>query len=225
MLHERGVHVAVTHVRLSDVAAAAGLTTGAAYRCWPNQDAFHRDLAVAAVQWRDHESIAETVAEIRDLVDAHAPLAEVVRVGAAANIHRYPEHRPFFTTIALRTCAAADSHLAAAARERLENAIESFEALYDAMLGRYQRRMRPPFTLRDLTIALVALSEGFAVQAMAGTPHPHVDRPDVDAGVGADWTLMACAVESIIEHFTEPDPTVIRRARDEHLAATATPAH
>ena len=72
MLHRRGVHVAVTHVRLSDVAAAAGLTTGAAYRCWPNQAAFHRDLAVAAVQWRDHESIAETVAEIRDLVDAQA---------------------------------------------------------------------------------------------------------------------------------------------------------
>ena len=35
MLHERGLHVAVTHIRLSDVAAAAGLTTGAAYRAGP----------------------------------------------------------------------------------------------------------------------------------------------------------------------------------------------
>ena len=43
MLYERGAGVSVGHIKLSDVVTAAGLTTGAAYRCWDNQEAFHRD--------------------------------------------------------------------------------------------------------------------------------------------------------------------------------------
>jgi AcrR family transcriptional regulator len=206
LLHERGVHVAVTHVRLSDVATEAGLTTGAAYRCWPNQDTFHRDLAVAAVQWRDHASIATTVERIRELVDERAPLAEVLRVGAAANIYRYPEDAPFLISVALRTCAPADSELAVAARERLDSSIENFSSLYDALLHWYGRRMRAPFTIDDLALTLAALSEGFTIQSMAGTPHASIERDDVDAGIGSDWTLLGCAVESIVDRFTESIP-------------------
>lgn len=205
VLHERGVHVAVTHVRLSDVAAEAGLTTGAAYRCWPNQDTFHRDLAVAAVHWRDHGSIANTVERIRTLVNDRAPLAEVLRVGAAANIYRYPDDGPFLISVALRTCAPADGELGAAARERLDSSIENFSSLYEALLHWYGRRMRAPFTIEDLALTLAALSEGFTIQSMAGTPHATVERDDTEEGVGREWTLLGCAVESIVERYTEPD--------------------
>ena len=208
-LHERGVHVAVTHVRLSDVATEAGLTTGAAYRCWPNQETFHRDLAVAAVHWRDHGSIANTVDRIRTLVNDRAPLAEVLRVGAAANIYRYPDDAPFLISVALRTCAPADSELGAAARERLASSIENFSSLYDALLHWYGRRMRSPFTIDDLALTLAALSEGFTIQSMAGTSHATVDRDDTAEGVGREWTLLGCAVESIVERYTEPDPQAV----------------
>lgn len=203
-LHERGVHVAVTHVRLADVAGAAGLTTGAAYRCWPNQEAFHRDLAIAAVEWRDEATIARTLANIATLVDADAPLAEVLRVGAMANVHAYPRDEPFFIAIVLRSCASSDGRLAEAARDRLDTAAASFTSLYEVLLGHYRRRMRPPLTVHHLTVALAALSEGFALQTMAGASHPSVQRDDTEPGVGADWTLMGCAVESIVDRFTEP---------------------
>ena len=203
-LHHRGVHVGVTHVRLADVAADAELTTGAAYRCWPNQDAFHRDLAVAAVEWRDEATIARTMENIAGLIDSGAPLAEVLRVGAEANLHSYPEDQPFFIAVILRSCATADGNLAEAALERLDSATASFAALYEVLLAHYGRRMRGPLSVEDLALALAALSEGFALQTMAGTDHRRVRRTDLEAGVGTDWTLFGCAVEALVETFTEP---------------------
>jgi AcrR family transcriptional regulator len=207
LVYERGVNVGVTHVKLSDVVAAAGLTTGAAYRCWENQDAFHRDLAAAAVRWRNDTPIANTVGHITRLVEDRAPLAEIIRAGAEANLYRYPDDVGFLTTIALRACGPTDESLAKAGRDRLETAVAEYSRMYDVLMGLYGRRMRRPFTIEHLTVALAALSEGFALQAMSGAPHPRIERPDTmpDAG-SSDWTLLAYAVEAIVERFTEPDP-------------------
>jgi AcrR family transcriptional regulator len=226
LLYERGVHVGVTHIKLSDVVAAADLTTGAAYRCWENQDAFHRDLAAAAIRWRNQTPIANTVARITRLVETQAALPEVVRVAAEANLYRYPEDVAFLTTIALRACGPTDENLARAGRDRLDTAVTCYSAMYAVLLELYQRRMRPPFTIDHLTLSLAALSEGFALQAMSGAPHPHVERPDAPDGVGADWTLLAFAIEAMIERFTEPDPDAgdseLRRERlDEARRAVA----
>lgn len=207
MLEERGVYVGVTHIRLQDVAHAAGLTTGAGYRCWENQAAFHRELAIAAVAGRTEAPIAETVAHIRDLVDARAPLAEVIRAAAEANLFRYPDDTVQLNTITLRTCGPTDEALARAGREHLTATVESFAALYATLLEVYRRRMRPPYTITDLTLTLAALSEGFAVQAMTGDPHPRVHRPPAAGSVAADWSLLACAAEAIVDRFTEPAET------------------
>jgi AcrR family transcriptional regulator len=214
LLYERGVHVGVTHIKLSDVVAAADMTTGAAYRCWENQDAFHRDLAAAAIRWRNQTPIANTVNRITQLVEAHTALAEVVRVAAEANLYRYPDDVAFLTTIALRACGPTDENLARAGRDRLETAVAAYSGMYSVLLELYQHRMRPPFTIDHLTLSLAALSEGFALQAMSGAPHPHLERPDPPPDVGSDWTLMAFAIEAIIERFTEPDPEADRGKPD-----------
>ena len=52
MLLERGVSAGVQHIRLQDVLRHAGLTTGAAYRLWADQNDYQRDLAVAMVRLR-----------------------------------------------------------------------------------------------------------------------------------------------------------------------------
>jgi len=205
MLKEQGVYVGVTHIRLSEVAHAAGYTTGAGYRCWDNQAAFHHDLAIAAVGWREVEPIAETVAQIKQLVDARAPLGEIIRIAAEANLFQYPEDTSLLNTLTLRTCGPTDDAVAQAAREHLTTTIESFAALYALLLRIYRLRLRPPFTLVDLTVALLALTEGFAVQAMTGDPHPRIERSDSPPGVGSDWSLLACAAEALVDRFTEPD--------------------
>ena len=222
MLEERGLYVGVTHIRLQDVAAAAGLTTGAGYRCWENQAAFHRQLAIAAVGWRKEAPIAETVAHIRDLVDARAPLAEVIRVAAEANLFRYPDDTVRLNTITLRTCGPTDEDLARAGREHLTTTIESFATLYATLLEVYRRRMRPPYTITDLTLTLAALSEGFVVQAMTGDPHPRIPTATVTAGNGSaaattDWSLLACAAEhgqaAGVDRLDLVEPVRRRRSR------------
>jgi AcrR family transcriptional regulator len=204
MLYERGIDIGVAHVKLAEVVAEAGLTTGAAYRCWDNQDAFHQDLAVAAVLWRDGPPDGITAAHIAELIDERAPLSEVLRTASEPNLFSYPENMTFLTTIGLRACGPTDEALADAGRRRFEAAMESYTELYDALAELYGRRVRPPFTMAQVALVLASLSEGFALQAMTGMPHPHVERTEVAEGVGTDWSLLACAVEAIVERFTEP---------------------
>jgi AcrR family transcriptional regulator len=203
-LYERGISVGVTHVKLGDVAAAAGLTTGAAYRCWDSQDAFHHDLAVAALGWRDRHSIASTVDSIKHLVAQHASWREVVRAGAAANLQSFRSDQSFITSIALRMCAQFDDALVSAGKERLDSALANFALLYGGLLEFYGRQVRAPYTLEHFTMMIAALSEGFVLQGMSGVEHPVVERGVTEPGVGTDWSLLGSAVEAIVEAFTEP---------------------
>jgi AcrR family transcriptional regulator len=205
----------VSHIRLQDVLKQAGLTTGAAYRVWSDQSAFHRDLAVAATRWRDDNPIASTVGAIRHLVDDGAPLREVIRQATGAHVDGLDHpivddgraSTPFLTTLALRATASHDADLQAASRARHVESIDSFEELYTMLLAVYHRRMRSPFTLRHLTIAVAALGEGFALQAIEGEPHPVLALPgagDDDNDKPDDWTLMGTVVWAIVEAMTEP---------------------
>jgi AcrR family transcriptional regulator len=203
LVHERGLVSGVTHVKLATAARRAGYTTGAAYRHWDTQEDFHRDLAVAVLEWRDRSSFADVIESIRYLVDDDAPLLEVIRVGAAANLARLPNETDYFVTLALRASAAYSPHVVAAARERVDHGLEEHRQLYEALLEVSGRRPKPPFTAEHLAVALAALADGFAVQDV-GRKHAHVDRVDLGDGIGADWTLFGVAVQAIVEHLTEP---------------------
>ncbi len=91
MLHERGITAGVTHIRLQDVLRRAGLTTGAAYRLWSDQEAFHRDVAIAATGWRNDMPLTATVRAIRPLVEGGAGLSEVIRVASAAHVDGFDD--------------------------------------------------------------------------------------------------------------------------------------
>ena len=203
-LHERGLFVAVTHIRLSDVARRADLTTGAAYRVWENQEEFHRDLAVAAVRHRNQESVDRTTERIAAAVASGAPLAEVLRVGAEAHLYMHRPDDPFLITLSLRTLSGSVDEVGVASRERHAESMVAFEGLYSLMLDRYRRRMRPPLGIDALSHALAALTEGFAIQAMSGLEHPVYCQDDTGDGVGAEWTLLGIAIEGIVERLTEP---------------------
>jgi AcrR family transcriptional regulator len=206
MLFEQGPYVGVTHIRLSDVVTRASFTTGAAYRVWENQDAFHRDLAVEAVRWKEKGTIDDTVAAIHAAVDAGLPAAEMYRAGAAANLRMLPGDAAFLTSLALRMVAPADKELTEVSHERHEQAMDEFVNLYRALLDRYDRQMREPYTVRHLAMTLAALSEGFAIQGLSDVSHPIIDRHDVDPGVGTEWTLFGCAAQAVVEGMTEPQP-------------------
>lgn len=214
LLMERGVVAGVSHIRLKEVVAQAGLTTGAAYRLWDNQDHFHRDLAVAATQWRDEAPMAVTLRAVRPLVEAKAPMVDVIRAAAAAHIvgvSRRPEPvepddprpPPFLTSVALRASTCTDPELRAANLKRHRDQVNPYIDLYQFLMDLYGRRLRPPLTIEHFANTLAALGEGFALQINEGEVHP-VLAVEHDDGECHEWTVFGLAVQAIVDRFTEP---------------------
>jgi AcrR family transcriptional regulator len=204
MLHEQGPAAGVTHIRLSDVVKQAGLTTGAAYRLWDDQAAFHSELAIVAVRWRDRESTAKTAQRIRPVLESGAPWQELIRVGAKANLQSFPEDAAFLTTLALRASAYGQSALIEASHLRHLDAMQSYAELYAVVMTAYSRRFRIPYAMEHLCSAFAALAEGFGVQAASGEPHPEIQLPSDDPRIGTEWTLLGLAAVALIEKMTEP---------------------
>ncbi|WP_207205397.1 hypothetical protein [Microbacterium protaetiae] len=214
LLLERGASAGVQHIRLQEVLRAVGLTSGAAYRIWADQDEFHRDLAVETMGLRFDVPTASATAAVDEALAGGGGLDDVVRAGArdhveyAAQFHLRPQSRDahvFVTALALRTAAGAWPELRAAAAARHEESIDAFSQFYAEMLERFGRRMRTPFTIRDLAEALAALGEGFAVRAAEGLEHPVVVVGDDDESYPGEWTLFGIAIRGLVDTFTIGD--------------------
>lgn len=208
LLHERGPSAAVGHIRLSSVLRRAGLTTGAAYRIWDDQVAYQRDLALAAVRYRDRTSNDTTaLAAVPAMLEPDGTWQEAIRRGSEANLRSYPEDVTFLTALAIRASAYTDPELIEASRQRHEEALASYGELYDAVLRWSRRRMRPGFELPDLAAALAAVSEGFGLQNATGVPHVRLALDAPARGPGErEWSLLAVCAVAVSELMTEPDP-------------------
>lgn len=213
MLLERGATAGVQHIRLQEVLRSVGLTTGAAYRIWGDQDEFHRDLAVAMVGLRFAPPVASAAGAIEDVLSSGESLDEVARVAAldfvtyASKFHLEPESRDshaFITALALRTAAGAWPELRVASAERHRESIAAFATFYAALLERFGRRMREPLTIVDFTEAMAALGEGFAIRAAEGLDHPTYDIPEGAEVPSGQWTLFGIGIRGLVASFTIP---------------------
>jgi AcrR family transcriptional regulator len=215
MLLERGATAGVQHIRLQEVLRSVGLTTGAAYRIWGDQDEFHRDLAVAMVGLRFAPPVASAAGAIEEVLSSGGSLDDVARVAAldfvtyASKFHLEPESRDshaFITALALRTAAGAWPELRVASAERHRESIAAFATFYAALLQRFGRRMREPLTIVDFTEAMAALGEGFAIRAAEGLDHPTYDIPEGAELPSGEWTLFGIGIRGLVAAFTIPVP-------------------
>lgn len=213
LLLERGAAAGVQHIRLQEVLRQVGLTTGAAYRIWADQDEFHRDLAVELVGLRFAPPVSSATNAIQEVLDSGGSLVDVARAAAldhvtyASKFHLEPESRDshaFITALALRTAAGAWPELRVASAERHRGSIDAFADFYAALLHRYGRRIRSPLTIVDFTEAMAALGEGFAIRAAEGMDHPTYDIPDGAEVPRGEWTLFGIGILGLVEGFTVP---------------------
>ncbi|MFC6325573.1 hypothetical protein ACFQZV_01330 [Microbacterium koreense] len=215
MLLERGATAGVQHIRLQEVLRSVGLTTGAAYRIWPDQDAFHRDLAIEMMRLRFAPPADSASRAIREAIAGDGSMDDVVRLAAqdhvsyAARFHLEPESRDshaFITALALRTAAGAWPELREAAAERHRESIDSFAAFYGELIAHFGYRVRDPFTITDFAEAMAALGEGFAIRAAQGLDHPTYEFSP-DGGPKQEWTLFGVAIRGLASAFLEPEGT------------------
>lgn len=202
LLHARGTAPGVSHIRLQDVVAHAGLTTGAAYRLWANQADFHRDLAALAITWSEDPPTSGAVSRIAELVKDRVPYPEVLRVGAEAYLHDERPNPEFLISLALRA-ASSDASAHAASRKRHDVTIDAHVALYEALLQWYRRAMCPPYTVRDIALALAATSEGLAIQSIVGESHPRFRTVAPGDDIERDWSLLGFVAATLVDTMTE----------------------
>ena len=213
LLLERGAIAGVHHIRLQEVLRSVGLTTGAAYRIWADQNEFHRDLAVEMVGLRFAPPVSSASAAIREVLAAGGSIEDVARTAAqdhvdyTAKFHLDPESRAshaFITALALRTAAGSWPELRVASAERHRGSIDAFAEFYGALLQRFDRRIREPLTILDFTEAMAALGEGFAIRAAEGLGHPTYDIPAHGELPSGRWTLFGIAIQGLLTSFTIP---------------------
>jgi len=213
LLLERGATAGVQHIRLQEVLRSVGLTTGAAYRIWNDQDEFHRDLAVEMVGLRFAPPVSSAATAIEDVLDSGGSLDDVARVAAldfvaySSKFHLEPESRDshaFITALALRTAAGSWPELRVASAQRHRESIDAFVPFYAALLHSFGRRMREPLTIVDFTEAMAALGEGFAVRAAEGLDHPTYDIPEGAELHSGQWTLFGIGIQGLVAAFTIP---------------------
>lgn len=175
-------------LRAADVAARAGLTTGAFYNRWPNREAFLAEFLAYALS-PERSPTMETVLATFEEIQDH-PIEEQVKRLAVVDIE----------TISSNPAFAIQTHLWSMMRGRPDIGVlmqEMYAAfrtpiipMYEAMLASIGRELRPPFTMAQLSNTLVALAEGLTMQVVAGGD----EGPEPD--------LMAWAIMSILPTMT-----------------------
>ncbi len=91
-------------------------------------------------------------------------------------------------------------------RDGYRDVYDFWSATYEAMLGQLGLRCRAPWTLREFTMAVTALSEGCA---MRNRIDEHIEvfvRPTGPDGEDEEWTLFSIGMLGLVEHFFEPEP-------------------
>ncbi len=214
MLFEEGIRAGVSHIRLQDVVKRAGLTTGAAYRVWENQPAFHQDLVATAVRWRGMgPPTTQTIAAIQPVVESGGSLDDVIRVGSECHVQGVQSPadgliasmEDLVFSLALRIGSRHDPMLRQASQERHHATADAFTRLYEAMAQVYARRFIPPFTVEHLAAAFAAVTEGFAVQTVIDIDHPTVEL-SFDGEESSTWTLLGFCLKVLVDAMTEPVP-------------------
>ncbi|WP_036289968.1 hypothetical protein, partial [Microbacterium sp. MRS-1] len=156
-------------------------------------------------------------AAIEDLVAAGADGDEVIRTAAAAHVQSItlgtddPTHdldaQQFLVTLALRATAETWPELQEATRERHQGSIAAFAQFYVYLMEAYGMRLRSPLTIEGFTELLAAMSEGFALRAIEGTPHPIVAASASDEFPEGVWTLLGLGVRALVYGLMVPVET------------------
>lgn len=214
MLLQRGISAGVGHIRLQEVVRRAGLTTGAAYRLWADQDDFHRDLSVALARRRHDRPVDGTLGAIEQVLATGASLDEVIRLAAATHVRSFDgeagvgesrSSRLFLIALALRATSQTWTELKDASTDRHTESVDAFAQLYGRLMQAYGYRMRTPYVIQDFAVAMAALGEGFALHAIEGLQHPVRTIDPGQEGPPGEWTLFGICVRGLIAEFMTVD--------------------
>lgn len=195
------------------VAERAGVSRGLIYHHWgepdaDGSDAFDRFLAEVTDELWNRVTVPEDLGDLADLLPDE--LGEVVSTLANYELSRFvvdDDDGTGRSILALSLYAIGSSADTPVSVARMAK-------LYERVLPRLGRELRPPLTHEDLAFSLMALLDGFVLHLPAmrhvitrrhrwGSAPAEEASSVEDAGTGG-WTLFAIAVEAIVLNTTRP---------------------
>lgn len=151
--------------RLSLVLDSLGYTTGAGYQIWANQAAFRKELAIYLAENIEYASLEPIAHDAIELALKQLPFEEHVLHAGDLFVRAYLEREDFF--LSLRFFAMSNDRPEVITKtliDAYERSTWEAEEVLASGFERFGRKLRDPFTMRDITTTLTAMLEGFALR-------------------------------------------------------------
>ncbi|MGB6058690.1 MAG: TetR/AcrR family transcriptional regulator [Microthrixaceae bacterium] len=190
--------LALSHVKLADVAERAGVTKGALYHIWESQEAFWQDLLNSLL-----DANSDLVTDyLEDLVAR--PSSSLAGIPTMYD-HADAAFRSMSVNPALYARIGLVSYLSdEGVRQRFDDQYQAALALYrnsiELAIASMGRRLREGTDLEAMLVSIDALLEGLCLNSRVSPDRtPTIGLPD-----GSESTLYAVALEAIVVGYTEP---------------------
>lgn len=186
--------------RLSLVLDRLGYTTGAGYQIWANQAAFRKELAVYVAENIQYASLEPIATDAIELALKELPFEEHILHAGDLFVKVYLEREDFFLSLRFFAMAAdRPKEITATLIDAYERSTWEAEQVLASGLKRLGRQLLEPFSMKDLTGALTALLEGYALRARVQPDAVGKDMP----WKGGEHHMFSIAFLSLLKEMTE----------------------
>lgn len=153
-------------LKTAEIAARAGLSTGAFYNRWPTRDDFlddFLDFALSAERYPGPGQLFEVFAS-----SSHQSLQEMVSELAAVNVAELEASPTLFVQVHLWSLSSQRKDVAERLARLHMELRDRMVPFYDAVLAAMGREYRPPFDGPSVSALLNAVTMGFVEQRVVG---------------------------------------------------------
>ncbi len=226
MVEESPVNAGLDHIKVTDVARRADMTTGAIYHHWESQDDYREELIDLLLEPVVLQEGWEMDAVFEVLGNTDLTIDQLIDLVAWDNMTQLTQH-PRFRVIMGFWSRATDENIRARIARSYQQSQKVRAGGMERFMTAFGRRMREPYTVEQLETALTALSEGLVLRRGVDPDSVPIGFPDLDESsaaveqiraIGGDrmppvgddeskgFNLLAEAARAIVEAFTEPVP-------------------
>lgn len=207
------------HIRLTDVAAQAGVSVGALYHYWDTQDDYRDDLLddlFSPDRFEPTPTVPEMVAALADDLQ---PIDEIVRQGAESEfdtLRLSPDLR-----VLMALWAADDPGITPRIAAQFHAVGQRWSSIYEAVFTAHGLEIRPPFTFATMAALFTAIGDGLAVRASVDPDSVPLDLAEPTGEGDRAWGMLGCALVALLPVLSRPigsDETfwdALDRIRDE----------
>lgn len=189
--------------RLRTVLNELGYTTGAGYQIWPSQEAFREDLWVYIAENIEYASLRSMADKTIELAAMNLPFEQHILTAGDLFIEAFLGREEFY--LKLRFFEMGDDRppkVTAALRDAYEQSAWEAGQLIAVTLERFGRRLCRSLEMTDLTVAITAALEGYALR-------DRLQSERVATSVvkhGGPHHAFSLVFLAIMQEFTEPIP-------------------